>query len=209
MKKSILFVSALFLFIGTSSYSQVEFGVKMGVHSFDLSSPADIVLPDNQTIRFTDAQLGFQGGIYTKFDLGNIYLEPRIMLNTNSVQYTLNGDNGGLFENIKEESFTNLDIPLLFGFDVLFLDMFLGPVAHINLNTTSDLFDIAGFDERFQTATYGFRIGTCFSLGNIELGLVYEGNFSNFGDHITIGGESFTFADTPSRLIFNVGIPIF
>jgi hypothetical protein len=209
MKKSIFILLIFLLFGFTKSFTQAEFGVKMGLHSFDLSNPVDILLPNDQSIKFADAKHGFQGGIYSKFHLGGVYIEPRIMLNTTSVKYTFNGENGGLVDNLREESFTNLDIPLLFGFDILFLNMFLGPVAHINLNTTSDLFDITGYDERFKVATYGFRLGTCFSLGNIELGLEYEGNFSNFGDHINIGGESFTFADTPSRLIFNIGIPIF
>jgi len=209
MKKTILLISLFVLFNTPNVFSQIDFGVKMGIHSFDLSNPVDIALPNNESIKFTDAKLGFQGGIYSRFEIGGVYLEPRIMLNTTSVNYTFNGDNGGLVNNIKQESFTNLDIPVLFGFDVLFLNLFLGPVAHLNLNTTSDLFDIAGYDERFKTATYGFRFGTCFSLGQIELGLEYEGNFSNFGDHINIGGESFTFSDTPSRLIFNIGIPIF
>lgn len=209
MKKSIFIIAILLVAGATNCFSQVSFGVKMGIHSFDLSNPIDIILPDDQSIKFRDAKVGFQGGIYTKFQIGSIYLEPRVMLNTTSVNYTFNGDNGGIVENIKQESFTNLDIPVLFGFDVLFLNMYLGPVAHLNLNTSSDLFDIAGYNERFKTATYGYRIGTCFSLGSIELGLEYEGNFSNFGEHINIGGEQFTFSDTPSRLIFNIGIPIF
>ena len=192
-----------------NGYSQVEFGVKMGFHSFDLSNPMDIVLPDDESIRFTDAKLGFQGGFYTRFDLGQVFIEPRLMLHSTSVEYTLNGDNGGLIDNIKKESFTNLDIPVLFGFDVLFLTGMIGPVAHLNLDSSSDLFDISGYDERFRTATYGFRAGFCISLGNIDLSMEYEGNFSDFGDHINIAGQQFDFDDTPSRLIVNIGIPIF
>ncbi len=192
-----------------SSFSQIEFGVKMGFHSFDLSNPMDIILPDDESISFTDAKMGFQGGFYTRFDLGNVFIEPRLMLHSTSVEYSFNGESGGLIDNIKKESFTNLDIPLLFGFDVLFVTAIVGPVAHLNLDSSSDLFDLSGYDDRFSTATYGFRAGFCISLGNIDLSLEYEGNFTEFGDHITIAGQEFDFSDTPSRLIFNVGIPIF
>ncbi|MBT8233513.1 MAG: hypothetical protein HKO66_00220 [Saprospiraceae bacterium] len=209
MKKSIAYLIIIMFASSNALISQIDFGVKMGVHSFDLSNPKDIILPNDESIKFTEAELGFQGGIYAKFKLGAVSLEPRLMLNTTSVKYTFNGDNGGIFDNIKEESFTNLDIPVLFGFNVLMVNALIGPVAHLNLNSTSDLFDISGYDERFKTATYGFRLGFCIGLGNVELGLEYEGNFSEFGDHINIGGQSFSFDDNPSRLIFNIGIPIF
>lgn len=209
MRNKLLILLCFIMFSATESFSQIEFGAKIGFHSFDLSNPRDILLPNEESIQFKDAKVGFQGGFYTKLEVGNVYLEPRLMLNSTSVEYTFNGDNGGVIDNIKEETFTNLDIPVLIGFDVLFLNAMVGPVAHINLNNASDLFDIAGYDDRFSTATYGFRAGLCFSLGNIDLSLEYEGNFSEFGNHITIGGQEFSFDDNPSRLIFNVGIPIF
>lgn len=209
MKKSILLVLIGLICLMNEAQSQIDVGVRLGIHSFDLSNPLDIVLPDNESIKFKDAKLGFQGGIYSRFELGAIYIEPRIMLSTTSVEYTFNGDNGGVIENIKSESFTNLDIPLVFGFDVLVFNIFMGPVAHLNLNASSDLFDIAGYDERFKTATYGFRVGTCVSLGNIELSVEYEGNFSEFGEHINIGNQAYSFDDKPSRILFNIGIPIF
>jgi len=208
MKKPI-FAVLITLFMAGTALAQAEFGVKMGFHSFDLSNPSDIILPDDESIRFTDAKMGFQGGFYGRFKLGGISLEPRLMLHSTSVEYSFNGENGGLIDNIKKESFTQLDIPLLFGFDVLFVNALVGPVAHLNLDSSSDLFDLAGYDDRFSTATYGFRAGFCISLGNIDISMEYEGNFTEFGEHITIGGQQFDFADTPSRLIVNLGIPLF
>lgn len=209
MKKTIFLLLLGILCIKSEVHSQIDVGVRLGIHSFDLSNPLDIALPNDESIKFKDAKLGFQGGIYSRFEIGAIYIEPRLMLSTTTVDYTFNGDNGGIIDNLKSESFTNLDIPVVFGFDVLVFNIFMGPVAHINLNTSSDLFDISGYDERFKTATYGFRLGTCFSLGNIELSLEYEGNFSEFGEHINIGNQSYSFDERPSRLLFNVGIPIF
>jgi hypothetical protein len=209
MRKILLSSCFILILSLQNAHAQLEFGVKLGIHSMDLSNPLNIILPDDGSIAFKDAKLGFQGGIYTKIAAGNIFIEPRLMLHSSSVQYTLNGENGGLLDNIKDVSFTNLDIPLLLGFDVLFLDAVIGPVAHINLDSSSDLFDINGYDERFKTASYGFRAGFSLSLGNIDLSMEYEGNFSNFGDHIVIGGQEFSFNDKPSRLIFNIGIPIF
>lgn len=209
MKKYLFTLLLVLSGFAVSLKAQVEFGAKIGFHSFDLSNPKDIILPGEGSISFRDAKMGFQGGFYTRFGLGRIFLEPRLMLNSTMVEYSFNGENGGIIDNIKDETFTNLDIPVLMGFDFLFVTAVVGPVAHLNLNSSSELFDIAGYDERFKTATYGFRAGFCLGLGNIDLGIEYEGNFSDFGDHINIGGQAFSFDDRPSRILFNLGIRIF
>jgi hypothetical protein len=77
------------------------------------------------------------------------------------------------------------------------------------INTSSDLFDWEGYEDRFDTAQYGFRVGLGGNLGKINVGLEYEGNFSKFGDHISIAGQEFSFDSRPSRLILNLGIRIF
>jgi len=210
MKKIALAAIVLLSFGLNSIYSQIDFGVKMGVHSFELNNPKDIIFPKSEgSIHFSEAKMGFQGGIYTKINFANVFLEPRIMLNSTKVEYLINGDDGDLIDNIKEESFTNLDIPLLLGFKMLLFDAVIGPVAHINLDRTSDLFDLAGYNDRFDTASYGWRAGIGFSIGNLNVGLEYEGNFSKFGDNISLGGEEFSFDETPSRLLLNIGIRMF
>ncbi|MBT8189006.1 MAG: outer membrane beta-barrel protein [Saprospiraceae bacterium] len=209
--KNISLIAILFLsMLNNTLLSQIDFGIKLGVHSFELSDPTDIIFPNNEgSIKFSDAKLGFQGGIYTKINFAGFFLEPRLMLHSTNVEYIINDSDDQIIDVIKEESFTNLDIPLLVGFKVLFLDAMLGPVAHLNLDHASDLFDFDGYDERFKTATYGWRAGLGFTLGNVNLGLEYEGNFSEFGDHVTVGGEDFNFSESPKRLIFNVGIKLF
>lgn len=206
----ILTTATCLVIVANPLSSQVDFGVKMGVHSFDLNDPKDILFPNSEgSIKFSEAKLGFQGGIYTKFHFANVFLEPRVMLHSTKVEYIVDGDQGGLIDNIREESFTNLDIPLLLGFKLLLFDAVVGPVAHLNLDRTSDLFDLEGYDDRFDAAHYGWRAGIGFSIGNMNVGLEYEGNFSKFGDHINIGGQDFDFNDTPSRLILNLGIKMF
>lgn len=203
----VLITIAFMAFLVSQSYSQI--GIKLGVHSFDISSPRDIIVNDNTTISYDKANLGFQGGIYGRINLGGMFIEPGLMFNSTEVSYTLDGENGSLVNNVKNESFTNLDIPLLVGCKLLFMDLFVGPVAHIHIDSTSDLFDISEYDQKFNNAEYGFRAGLGVEVGNVNLSLEYEGNFSNFGDHITIAGQEFDFGDKPSRLLLNLGLNIF
>lgn len=208
MKTSrVLIIIAFITFLASESFSQI--GLKLGVHSFDISSPKDIIVNDNTTISYDKANLGFQGGIYGRINLGGMFLEPGLMFNSTEVSYTLDGENGGLISNVRNESFTNLDIPVLIGFNLLFLDLFAGPVAHIHLDSTSDLFDLSEYGQNFNSAEYGFRAGMGIEVGNVNVSLEYEGNFSNFGDHITIAGQEFDFGEKPSRLLINLGLNIF
>lgn len=210
MKKLLLITIMLLCISSSTLFSQVDFGLKFGVHSFELSDPTDIIFPNSEgSIAFSDAKLGFQGGIFTKIQFANIFIEPRVMLNSTNVEYIINDPDGSIVDGIKDGSFTNLDIPVLLGFKLLFFDAIVGPVAHINLDSSSDLFDFPGYEERFSTANYGWRAGAGFSLGNLTLGIEYEGNFSEFGDHINIGGQEFSFEDSPSRLLFNIGVKLF
>ncbi|NNE27020.1 MAG: outer membrane beta-barrel protein [Saprospiraceae bacterium] len=207
MKKIPLLTLILICFLTVQSKAQIQFGVKMGVHSFELSDPKDILFPNSEgSISFSDAKMGFQGGIYTKIKFAGVFIEPRVMLNSTQVEYVINDPDSDIINQIGQESFTNIDIPVLLGFKLLFFDAVVGPVAHINLDHSSDLFEFENYSERFETAEYGWRAGLGLGLGNIHLGVEYEGNFSEFGDHINIGGQDFSFGDTPGRLIFNLGI---
>ena len=208
------YLSVPLLFLFSSFFiplnAQFDLGFKFGVHSFDLNSPKDILFPNQEgSIKFTDAKLGFQGGIYSKIQIAGIFLEPRFMLHSTKVEYTFNGENGGIPSSVIEEEFTNLDIPVLIGFSPLFFDIYGGPVAHIHLDSASDLFNFSDYGEMFDTANYGYRLGLGFGIGNVNVGLEYEGNFSAFGEHITIGGQEFSFEENPNRFILNLGIALF
>jgi len=206
MKSVQFLIILLSCFLAQNLTAQV--GLKFGIHSFDLSSPKDIILED-QTLEFREAKLGFQAGLSARLDLKVFYLEPRFMLNSTKVQYNIKGENGSIIDNIRTESFTNLDIPLLVGFNLLFVDAFVGPVAHLHLDSTSDVIDFKNYESLFKAANYGWRAGFGFELGGVDISLEYEGNFSSYGDHIRIDGQQFNFGDNPSRILINLGFKLF
>ena len=201
--KSIPFILLFSFLYANSTFAQI--GVKAGVHTFDINNPREIIFPRETTLSYSEANLGFQAGLYGRIKLGGLFLEPGVMLNSTKVEYRLDGENGNLGQQLRSETFTNLDIPVLLGLNVLFLDLTLGPVAHLHLNSISDLTDFDGYSSRFSTADYGWRAGIGTSIGKLNIGLEYEGNFSEFGDHITIAGQEFSFGSNPSRILLNVG----
>lgn len=207
--KKIFFTITCICFVYTISHSQVEFGLKGGMHSFDLSA-SSIILPgtdEDFEVNFLESKYGFQFGLYTRIKLFGLYIEPSAMLHSTSVNYTLEDiDNTGILNSVRNETFTNLDIPVMVGFKLLFLKAFVGPVAHLNISSASDLIDIPGYSQRFEKATYGFQAGLGFDLWKLRFEAKYEGNLSKFGEHIYIGDENFSFDKNASRIIANVGI---
>jgi len=199
----------LFCFLNSYTvWSQIEFGIKGGLHSLDLTAES-IILPGSDEafeVDFIESKYGFQFGLYTRIKVFGMYIEPAAMLHSTSVNYTLNEINQtGILNSVKNESFTNLDLPVMIGFKVLFLKAFFGPVAHLNITSASDLVDIPGYSQRFDKATYGFQAGLGLDIWKFRIEAKYEGNLSKFGEHIFIGDENFSFDQRPSRLIANVG----
>lgn len=174
----------------------------------DLTAESILLPGSDETFKvdFLESKYGFQFGLYTRIKLFGIYIEPAAMLHSTSVNYTIDDiENTGVINSIRNESFTNLDIPVMVGFKLLFLKAFFGPVAHLNISSASDLVDIPGYSQRFEKATYGFQAGLGFELWKVRIEAKYEGNLSKFGEHIYVGEENFAFDQRPSRLIANVG----
>ncbi len=206
MKKSFF---VLFMMISTLSFSQFEMGLRAGVSSTDLS-PESILIIDggNSTeISITEAKYGFHLGLYTRISIANIFVEPSFLFNSNRVDYNLEEQifDTGIISSIGSETYNNLDIPLMIGMKIGFLRIQGGPVAHIFINSTSELTEISGYSQKFQDATYGIQGGLGLDIGKIRLDLNYETNLSKFGGDIDINGNVFQFDQRPTRLIASVG----
>lgn len=160
MKKSFF---VLFMLISTLSFSQFEIGIKTGLSSTDLS-PESILINngDNTTeISIAQANYGFHFGLYTRVCIANIFIEPSFLFNSNSVDYKLDEQifDTGIISSIKSETYNNLDIPLMVGMKLGFFRIQAGPVAHIFINSASELTAIDGYSQKFKDATYGLQGG--------------------------------------------------
>ena len=203
------------MFIGLfylNGHSQLQIGLKAGLHSVDLASEG-VVLPNDDgeglQLNFLDSKYGIHFGLYTRLTLLGIYVEPAFILNSTSVDYTLEqlGDQGP-FQSIKNETYHNLDIPVMIGLKAGIFRLFGGPVAHMHINSSSDLIDFPGYEQRFKDASYGFQAGMGIDLWKLRLEAIYEGNLSRFGEHITISGQEYSFDESASRIIFSVGLKL-
>lgn len=204
MKK--IFIIFLTLVLASPIYSQVKFGLKAGASTdftftdLDLSKASvDVVLESAKTVEW-----GFQGGVFMRASFGGFYIQPELLLATatNSLAYSGLVD-GQPVDELLEQKFTKVNIPVLVGFKLAFLRLNAGPAASILINDPKELIDGA----TYKKATFGYQAGLGVDLFNkLTIDLRYEGNLNQFGDNITIGGQTFPFDDRTGALLVQVGL---
>lgn len=206
LKKSPLFALLILLFASHGSVAQVEFGIKAGLNSIDLITDDIIIGDGSYEIQYRKASYGHHFGIYTRLKIFGIYAEPAAIFNSNTVTYNIKQySENGVIDLLRNETYNKLDVPLMIGVKAGIVRIFGGPVAHIHIGSTSDLLDINGYSRLFKDAEYGYQAGFGLDIKKVRLEIAYEGNLSNFGNHISFGGQKYSFSDAASRLIGSVG----
>jgi len=204
MKKIIIIILAVVL--AAQLFSQVQFGLKAGVStdftftSLDLSQASvDVVLEKAKS-----AEWGFQGGAFMRASFAGLYIQPELLLATATNSLTYSGVvDGQPVDELLEQKFTKVNIPVLVGFKLAFLRVNAGPAASILINDPGELVDGA----TYKKATFGYQAGLGLDLfKKMTIDLRYEGNLNQFGDEITIGGQNFVLDDRTGSLLVQVGI---
>ncbi|MEM9821982.1 MAG: porin family protein [Bacteroidota bacterium] len=192
------------------SFAQFKFGVRAGMSTTDVSSSQLLIKNSSDLNEFglsvKEANYGVHFGVFAQAQLGNFFIQPELLLNSTSVDYSLEDltfqGNGSI---IKNESFQNLDIPLMIGYKIGPLRLQGGPVAHVFLDSTSELFDIANYSQNFDDLTWGYQAGIGLDIWKLVIDFKYEGNFQKYGDHIVFFGNQYQFDDRPGRMIASLG----
>ncbi|MCZ2339097.1 MAG: hypothetical protein LC127_13090 [Chitinophagales bacterium] len=197
----------VFIWSIVGANAQIELGVKGGLSSYDLANQPLIIDDGLQHIEWSikEAGYGHHFGLYTRLSLLGVYLEPSLLFNSNTVTYDIDTyGESGIIKTLVNEKYQTVDIPVLAGFKIGVLRFQGGVVGHFLINSISDVIDVKNYEQRFNNATYGWQGGTGIDLWRLRLDLLFEGNFSQFGDHISVGGR-YAFADTPNRFILTLG----
>jgi hypothetical protein len=203
MKKS-LFFSIAFLFATISAFSQVKLGFKAGFSTDQLDRES--VNAQGLSIAIKDANYGLHFGLMLKAKLGDrFYLQPEALLNSNSVDYTVNDVSDGFVNKAFRERYQNLDLPFMLGYQLGPLHLEAGPVGHLHIASQTELDEVGGYEQRFNDFTLGYQAGVGLDIWKLTVGVRYEGNFTRAGDHMRIGDEKIRFSQNPSRWVFSAG----
>jgi opacity protein-like surface antigen len=204
MKKILVLLFALLL--TAPLFSQVQFGLKAGVSTdftftnLDLSQAnVDVVLEKAKS-----AEWGFQGGAFMRASFAGIYIQPELLIATATNTLTYSGVvDGAPVDELLEQKFTKVNIPLLVGIKVAFFRINAGPAASFLINDPKELIDGA----TYKKATFGYQAGIGIDLlKKLTVDVRYEGSLNQFGENITIGGETFILDDRTGALLIQVGL---
>ncbi|NOT36234.1 MAG: hypothetical protein HOP11_02520 [Saprospiraceae bacterium] len=203
-------ILGIFLLCSTIGHSQFEWGVLLGGSSVDIKPNSFLIKNDNQldsfTLSFQEANYGFHIGGFIRYSIGKFFIQPELVFNTNKTTFKLR--EFGMFQtsdSLRDERYQKLDIPFIMGGKFGIFRINAGPVAHIFLNNKSDLVNVSGYKEKFQSATYGYQIGLGFDFGLLTFDLRHEGNFSKYGEHINFFNQNLAFDKSESRLLGTIG----
>lgn len=209
MKKALLVL--VIACVATVLSAQVKLGLRIGMSTTQVN-PNEIQAPGPGGSGFLNIDVeklyfGIHGGAVIQARLGNFLLQPEFLFNSNRVDYQVKSQNGGItIADIRTEKYQYLDIPVLLGYRAKPFRFHAGPEAHIFINSSSELFDLSGYEQKFEQATYGWIAGLGLDVWNLMLDIRYEGNFSEFGSHITLNGQTFSFDNRPARILLSLGI---
>lgn len=205
MLKSILTILGFTFLLGSAA---AQLTIKGGVYTTQITSDSiGINIPptlSNYYLAVQKSRIGFVIGANYKILMNSFFIQPEILINSSSTQYMITEPN--LPSKAIEESYQFLDIPLMFGFNIGVLNLFGGPVGHVFLGSSSELDNIAGFDEKQNDLLWGWQAGLGFDIWRLNLDIRYEGNFYNYGNHINFFGTQYDFDSRPTRIITTLGL---
>jgi opacity protein-like surface antigen len=206
--KTIKIIVIMLLFVAQNQIATAQFkwGAKVGIGTASLSPEiGDTSKP--LLIGVKEAKYGYYFGAFASVKTGPVYLQPELLFNSNRIDYSFKDITKPSLDSIRTERYNFVDLPILVGFKLGFLRAKVGPVAHMRINSRSELRDVAGYEEKWKTAFWGYQAGISLNFSQkTHVDIRYEGNFDKWGSHINIGGTKYTFLQgRPSRFLVNLG----
>lgn len=190
---------------------QFSFGLTGGMSTSDISGDAiQVAVNDSEQFRIqvNEARYGIHVGAFAIAQMDRFYVMPEVIFNSNKVEYQITDlDNTGEVVTIlREEELQKLDLGLMMGMKLGALRVGVGPVGHVHLDNVSQLWDVEGYDQNFKGLTWGYQTGVGLDLWFIHFDVRYEGNLTQFGDHIEFFGQKYAFDNRVNRWIARVGL---
>ncbi len=208
MKKLILLV-VCFTLTQVALQAQIfKGGIKVGISTPDIKpSDAKEFNTDSLKIKVSDANYGYHLGGWIRLTGGKFFIQPEVLFNSSNVKYQASAIKGStLVQTVFKETYQNLDVPILLGVKLGGFRLNGGPVAHVHINSSSELTDFKSYEAKFKSSTWGYQAGFGADFGKIGIDIRYEGNFSKYGEHLTFNGKQYNFDKTPSRFLVAMSI---
>jgi Outer membrane protein beta-barrel domain len=203
MMKKLVFLG-LVIILSAPAFSQVRFGIKAGAETTTV--PTYQLGNGVATINaLKNASWGYHAGIFLRFILGPVYLQPEAVFASTSFDYNVSTTN---LTDLRTQKFDRLSIPVLLGFKLGPFRLNAGPAASIMIGSPSALIDDPNFKNMYKRAVYGYQAGAGIDIGDrITLDIRYAGSLGEkYGDSVTIEDQTFKLGYGQSSLLLSIGL---
>ena len=213
--KNLFILLFAFCFFAPDASAQIEFGVKAGI-SVPVSPNANSIIVNRQSPRdeflFNAKSVGngITLGVFAEQNLSEpFFLRGELLYNqfetTYELNYTWNNGPREFDSKIYTEKTVRIDIPITLGVRLDAFEITSGVVARYVVSNENEMVALSGYEETLNPLQIGLQAGVGLNLRNLNLGLAYQMDFTNYGDHMTYNGNGLTIQNSPSRLVASIG----
>ncbi len=222
MEKSVrFFLLVTLLLVSTIGVQASGLGIRGGFNFSSLPSSQEVQLGadgwGNRTMEaLSDSYTGYHFGVVGYASFLGIFIQPEFLFTQTGQEMVLHvqddlpdGESGS--SQYFTQEFNHLSLPVVAGLTIGPLRVGIGPVASYMIDGTSEYLpegdeDIYNFG--YNDWTIGYQAMAGLKVGNFLLDLKYEGNLSNFGENMQVGGREFDFDTRPRQFIVSIGLLI-
>lgn len=188
MKKICVFITLILASFIAQAQSGI--GIKGGVNLTNIYTDAGSFKDNIQ--QSLDTKTGFVFGLYGRIGK-KVFLQPELLVASRGGEVEIQPLSGG-GPQIIDVKYTNLDVPVLIGFQPLsFLRIMAGPVASFKLSEDEKLRDAlsaytTNTGEAFKEATYGYQLGVGVKVLGFDIDLRKDGSLADI-NMLKLNGE--------------------
>ncbi len=211
--KKILFIILISIPFCNANYAQLTYGLNAGIQSgyyLDKYFYIDSYEKGKELLlKVEKGKYGLHFGVFTRLQMGPLFLQPQAQFNSDNIAYTLRDLNDSQApKRLFRERFYSVTLPLKIGLKRSIFTFHSGPVANYQLISISDLWNQKGFSKQINKLAWSWTLGMGIDLWIARLDFSIEQGLGRYGDHIQIQGSPFNFSKNPGRFVTSMYIAL-
>lgn len=194
--KRVLFGLCL-LFLANLTFAQVDFlfGLRGGMNSSSVKMDEMIIentaSKEKWLLSAGASKVGFHGGFVSRIEVLMFFVQPELLFTHSSSEIKVEDITKKTVTD-KLQKFNKVDIPIMMGLKTGPVRFQLGPVATIMLSSTSEVKDLTGYEDKFNSAVWGGQAGLGIDiLDKISIDAKYQFGLSKLGDNVTYSNNTY------------------
>lgn len=175
MKK--LIILCVVLFVANAAMAQFSFGPRAALISTSTSLEEDLA-----NIKEGSAKVGYQLGVFARFNLIGIFVQPELLFTSSGSALDVTG--------VGEVSvdFNKIDVPVMVGMKLGPVRLQVGPSFSFLSSAERTISGVVtDVKENYESSTVGYQAGVGIDISKLVIDLKYEGSLSTFSENLPGG----------------------